>query len=158
MSAAVAFVVLLSLGEAVWSPRTYDYTLSISPLGKEAAFAALSTAPLFVAKVPVGLLSGYLLDTYMPANGVKRGQILWLIVGLLTLSSPILITVLERWVREPESGVEGGGEGGRREGDRYETLGLSDGSELEEEEECGGGGIKKLKGFTIVSLDDEGLE
>lgn len=50
------------------------------------------------------------------------------------------------------------GEGGRREGDRYETLGLSDGSELEEEEECGGGGIKKLKGFTIVSLDDEGLE
>ena len=29
--AAVLFVVTLSLGEAVWSPRLYDYTMSIAP-------------------------------------------------------------------------------------------------------------------------------
>lgn len=29
--AAVMFVVVLSLGEAIWSPRTYDYTMSIAP-------------------------------------------------------------------------------------------------------------------------------
>ena len=29
--AVVMFVVLLSLGEALWSPRMYDYTMSIAP-------------------------------------------------------------------------------------------------------------------------------
>jgi hypothetical protein len=29
--AAVMFVVTLSFGEAVWSPRLYDYTMSIAP-------------------------------------------------------------------------------------------------------------------------------
>ena len=29
--ACVCFMVVLSLGEAVWSPRTYDYTMSIAP-------------------------------------------------------------------------------------------------------------------------------
>lgn len=27
---------------------------------------------------------------------------MWLIIGLMTLSSPILITLLERFIREPE--------------------------------------------------------
>lgn len=31
--ACVCFVTMLSFGEAIWSPRTYDYTMSISPEG-----------------------------------------------------------------------------------------------------------------------------
>jgi hypothetical protein len=94
-------VVLLSLGEAIWSPRTYDYTYSIAPNGQEASFAALAAAPLFAAKIPVGLLSGYLLNTYCPEGGPNRGQIMWLIIGIVTLTSPILITLLEKVIREP---------------------------------------------------------
>eukprot|EP01038_Epipyxis_sp_PR26KG_P010101 gene10101-13577_t len=100
--AVVCFMIVLSLGEAVWSPRTYDYTMSIAPEGKEATFSALASAPLFVAKVPVGLLSGYLLKTYLPENKSKSdGKTLWLIIGLLTISSPILITLFEPIIREP---------------------------------------------------------
>lgn len=99
--AAICMVVLLSLGEAIWSPRTYDYTMSIAPEGREASFAALAAAPLFAAKVPVGLMSGYLLSTYVPEDGNKdNAYMLWLIVGLMTLSSPILIAVLEKYIRE----------------------------------------------------------
>lgn len=101
--AAVAFVIILSLGESIWSPRVYDYTMSIAPVGKEASFAALAAAPLFAAKVPVGLLSGYLLSTYMPENGPTNGRTLWLIIGLTTLSSPILVTLTEKWIREPST-------------------------------------------------------
>jgi len=39
--ATVCMVTTLSVGEAFWSPRTYDYTMSIAPLGKEASFSAL---------------------------------------------------------------------------------------------------------------------
>jgi MFS family permease len=99
--ACVGMVVLLSLGEAIWSPRTYDYTYSIAPNGQEASFAALAAAPLFAAKIPVGLLSGYLLNTYCPEGGPNRGQVMWLIIGLVTLTSPILVTLLEKVIREP---------------------------------------------------------
>jgi hypothetical protein len=77
--------------------------MSIAPEGREASFAALSAAPLFAAKIPVGLLSGYLIQTYLPEDGVKDGQTMWLIIGLLTLSSPICVTLLEPWIREPET-------------------------------------------------------
>lgn len=99
--ACIGMVVLLSLGEAIWSPRTYDYTYSIAPNGQEASFAALAAAPLFAAKIPVGLLSGYLLNTYCPEGGPNRGQVMWLIIGLVTLTSPILVTLLEKVIREP---------------------------------------------------------
>lgn len=39
--------VLLSLGEAIWSPRLYQYTMNIAPEGREASFSALASAPLF---------------------------------------------------------------------------------------------------------------
>ena len=49
--AVVMFVVTLSLGEAIWSPRTYDYTMSIAPEVGELSYHILlyytlcSTAP-----------------------------------------------------------------------------------------------------------------
>ena len=51
---AVLFVVTLSLGESVWSPRWYDYSMSLAPEGREGIFTALASAPLFAAKLPTG--------------------------------------------------------------------------------------------------------
>jgi hypothetical protein len=42
--------ILLSLGEAIWSPRLYQYTMNIAPEGKEASFSALASAPLFAGE------------------------------------------------------------------------------------------------------------
>ncbi len=50
------FVVTLSLGESVWSPRWYDYSMSLAPEGREGIFTALASAPLFAAKLPTGAL------------------------------------------------------------------------------------------------------
>lgn len=99
--AAVLFVGLLSLGEAIWSPRFYDYTVSVAPEGREGTFMALASAPLFAAKLPVGAISGLLLATYCPAEGPRNSGMMWLIIGALTFSSPVLITLTQRWIREP---------------------------------------------------------
>ena len=48
------FVATLSLGESVWSPRWYDYSMSLAPEGREGIFTALASAPLFAAKLPTG--------------------------------------------------------------------------------------------------------
>jgi peptidoglycan/LPS O-acetylase OafA/YrhL len=63
----------------------------------------MSAAPIFAAKVPVGLMSGYLVARYLPEHGHQDGRTLWLIIALTTLTSPIGITLFERWIREPES-------------------------------------------------------
>jgi len=92
ISAAVAFVVILSIGESIWSPRFYDLTVSMAPEGKEGTFIALGSAPLFAAKFPVGLLSGYLLETFCPKEGPRNAQAMWLIVLVMTMVSPVLLT------------------------------------------------------------------
>lgn len=98
--ATAAFVATLSLGEAVWSPRWYDYSMSVAPNGKEGVFTALTSAPLFVAMLPTGVLSGYLLQGYCPADGSDcDGRTLWGIVWAITMTSPLLITATARWVR-----------------------------------------------------------
>eukprot|EP00281_Chroomonas_sp_CCMP1168_P015003 CAMPEP_0206214704 /NCGR_PEP_ID=MMETSP0047_2-20121206/1809_1 /ASSEMBLY_ACC=CAM_ASM_000192 /TAXON_ID=195065 /ORGANISM="Chroomonas mesostigmatica_cf, Strain CCMP1168" /LENGTH=457 /DNA_ID=CAMNT_0053636961 /DNA_START=223 /DNA_END=1593 /DNA_ORIENTATION=- len=100
--ASIAFVVVLSLGEALWSPRFYDYTVSVAPRGKEGTFMALSSAPLFLSTLPVGALSGYLLEWYCPEKGPRDSKLMWGIIGMVTASSPLLITLFQGWVREPK--------------------------------------------------------
>jgi POT family proton-dependent oligopeptide transporter len=41
ISACVAFVTLLSIGEAIWSPRLYDFTMSVCEEGREGTFQQL---------------------------------------------------------------------------------------------------------------------
>src|ERR1039457_7644273 len=47
------FVVLLSIGEAFYSPRLYEYTAAIAPKGQDAYYIAMSSLPFFLAKLGV---------------------------------------------------------------------------------------------------------
>lgn len=96
---AAAFVAILSLGEAIWSPRFYDLTVSMAPEGREGTFVAMGSAPMFLAKFPVGLLSGYLLQQYCPEEGPRQSQTMWGIIFAMTISSPILLTMCQKCLR-----------------------------------------------------------
>jgi len=83
----------------------YVFGLTISLLSS----LALSSAPLFLAKLPVGFLSGVLLQRYCPEHieegEVRHSKTMWMIIGLSTIVSPILITIL--WGYISGSGDEG---------------------------------------------------
>ena len=100
--ATIMFVIFLSIGEAMWSPRLYDYTMSVCQEGREGTFMALASAPLFLAKLPVGFLSGFLLERFCPEEGERQSQTMWLIIGLITASSPILLTCLWGYVSKKD--------------------------------------------------------
>lgn len=85
----ILFYVVLSLGEALWGPKLYEYTAAIAPQGEESTYMAVSTLPWVLAKLPAGLLSGYLLEAYCPEEGRRQSTTLWLIIGLITLSAPL---------------------------------------------------------------------
>lgn len=103
------YVVLLSLGEALWSPRLYEYTAAIAPKGQEASYMSLSYLPFFVAKFFVGMFSGLLLSRYCPETGPRDSQTLWLIIALTTMITPLGLLVLRRYIRVPEAGRENQG-------------------------------------------------
>lgn len=94
----VLFQVVLSIGEAIYSPRVYDYTASIAPKGKEASYMAYSKAPMFFAKVAAGPLSGLLLANLCSETGERNSELMWIIVGISTMISPITLFLGRRWL------------------------------------------------------------
>jgi dipeptide/tripeptide permease len=105
VEASVAFIVTLSIGEALWSPRLYEYTATIAPPGREASYMGLSEIPLFLAKPVVGWMSGWLLATYCPAEGARDSQHLWLVVALTTIAAPLVMVFLRGTLEVKEGAV-----------------------------------------------------
>ncbi|HLP76010.1 MAG TPA: MFS transporter [Candidatus Paceibacterota bacterium] len=100
------FVVLLSIGEALWSPRLYEYAAAIAPKGQEASYMAMSVLPYFGAKFGVGILSGMMLKRYCPATGPRDSATMWLLIGCMALITPVGIFLLRRFIQVQEAGRE----------------------------------------------------
>jgi hypothetical protein len=94
----VTYQVVLSLGEAVYSPRIYDYTANIAPPGREASYMAYSKAPMFFAKVAAGPITGILLANLCPHEGARNTELMWIIVGASTMLSPITLFLGRKWL------------------------------------------------------------
>jgi MFS family permease len=105
----VCFQVTLSFGEALWSPRLYDYTANVAPEGKVASYMALSKVPMFFAKVGAGPASGILLASLCPESGVRNTELMWIIVGGSVMLSPLTLWLGRRWL-DIESRREATGE------------------------------------------------
>jgi len=100
------FVVFLSLGEAFYSPRVYEYAAAIAPKGQEASYGALSYVPFLLAKLLIGTFSGMLLARYCPEHGVRHSGTLWLCVALTATIAPAGLILLRRHIRVHEAGRE----------------------------------------------------
>ena len=98
------FVIALSIGEAFYSPRVYEYAAAIAPKGQEASYAALSYVPFLLAKLIVGTVSGSLLARYCPEVGMRQSGTMWLIVGLIAAVAPVGLIALRRVIRLKEAG------------------------------------------------------
>ena len=85
----VAMIAVLTVGEALWSPRLYEYNVAIAPRGQEATYVGLAKLPFFLAKLLVAPMSGWLLATYCPVEGPRNPAMLWAIVGASTIAGPI---------------------------------------------------------------------
>lgn len=102
----IVFAFLFSIGEAIWTPRLYEYTATVAPKGRESTYMGLSMLPLFFGKLLAGPLSGFLLGRYCPVDDVRQSGSLWLVVALMAAASPILILLLKNVVRPREHASE----------------------------------------------------
>ena len=103
----VAMVALFTLGEMAWSPILMAYASRVSPQSTLAVFNALASLPALAVALPTSAVSAALVETFCPALGVCDGTRLWLVIGLIAASSPLVLLFGERWLRENEVDSEG---------------------------------------------------
>eukprot|EP00002_Diphylleia_rotans_P036822 TRINITY_DN8167_c0_g1_i2.p1 TRINITY_DN8167_c0_g1~~TRINITY_DN8167_c0_g1_i2.p1 ORF type:complete len:171 (+),score=44.16 TRINITY_DN8167_c0_g1_i2:190-702(+) len=99
---SILFVLVLSIGEAIYSPRVFDYMMQVSPKGQEGLYTSLASAPTFAAKLLVGGFSGYLLEEYCPVEEPRNCELMWFFIGLTSFSSPILMYIFRAYLEIPK--------------------------------------------------------
>jgi hypothetical protein len=62
---------------------------------------ALASAPMFVATLLTGAMSGVLLDQFCPEKGPRHSETMWLVIGSISFTSPLLLFLLKDHIAEP---------------------------------------------------------
>ncbi len=97
------YLVVFSIGEALWSARFLEYASELAPEGRVAQYMGLANVPWILAKFTTGLYSGWMMKHYCPKVGPKDTETMWLIYGLIAISSPIGLILARGWVKRGEA-------------------------------------------------------
>lgn len=94
----VLFIILFTIGEAIWSPRLMQFSAEFAPEGKEGTYIALSYLPYFLAKMIAGPMSGFLIARYVPEGASEYPEhfMVWVWIGSVTLLSPVGLFVFRK--------------------------------------------------------------
>ncbi|MCL2822544.1 MAG: MFS transporter [Polyangiaceae bacterium] len=94
----LGFLVIMTIGEAMWQPRFLQYAAEIAPEGRTAAYMGVAQFPWFLTKMLVPLYSGRFLAAYVPSDGPVNSEQMWLIYGLIAISSTVMLVIAKGWV------------------------------------------------------------
>jgi POT family proton-dependent oligopeptide transporter len=96
----MGYLVIFSIGEALWQPRFLQYAAELAPAGQTGAYIAFANMPWFMIKFIAGWYTGKMMDVYCPAEGPQNTEMMWLIYGLVALISPVALVLAGRWVKQ----------------------------------------------------------
>ncbi len=97
----LTYVLIMSVGEAMWQPRFLQWIAEIAPEGKTGAYMGIGQLPWFMTKIVTGLYSGYFVATYIPHPDTGQSHdtsLLWLFYGLIAMISPIALLLAKKWM------------------------------------------------------------
>jgi MFS family permease len=96
----MSYIILFSLGEAMWQPRFLQYAAELAPKGKTGAYIAYANIPWFMIKFMAGWYTGRMMERYCPAEGVLNTETMWLIYGFIAIISPVGLLIAKNWVQK----------------------------------------------------------
>lgn len=92
------YIVLMSIGEAMWQPRFLQLAAELAPEGRTGEYMGIAQLPWFLTKMLTGVYSGTMLMQYVPEQGPQDPQMLWLIHGAIAMASPLALVAAHRWM------------------------------------------------------------
>jgi MFS family permease len=94
----LGFLVLMTVGEAIWQPRFLQHAAEIAPEGRTGAYMGVAQFPWFLTKVITSFYSGWFLENFCPKDGALHTETMWLIYGCIAMASPVLLILAGRWL------------------------------------------------------------
>lgn len=94
----IAYIVLMSIGEAMWQPRFLQYAAEIAPEGRTGAYMGVAQFPWFLTKMLVSFYAGSALARWCPAGGETRTGTMWFIFGCAAMLSTVLLLLAKNWL------------------------------------------------------------
>lgn len=101
MSAVFAYLIIMSIGEAMWQPRFLQWVAEIAPKNMTGIYMGIGQFPWFMTKIITSLYSGWFLTQYCPADtppSEMNTQTMWLIYGFIAIMSPLGLIAAKKWM------------------------------------------------------------
>lgn len=99
----MAYLILMTVGEAMWQPRFLQWVAEIAPKGMTGIYMGIGQFPWFLTKVITAIYSGWFLQNYCPADTPVSGlntETMWLIYGFIAIISPIGLILARKWMQK----------------------------------------------------------
>ena len=106
----LVFILIISFAEALYSPMLNVFTFDFTKPGREGTFLTLTAAPIYFTMAVTGLLGGFLLENYYPAEEdethKKRPWVIWLTIIVLSGLSTLILFIFRSYFDCADEQVE----------------------------------------------------
>ncbi|MDZ7725867.1 MAG: hypothetical protein U5R06_24345 [candidate division KSB1 bacterium] len=97
----IIYILIMSVGEAMWQPRFLQWVAEIAPEGKTGAYMGIGQFPWFLTKLVTSFYSGWFVANYIPKPGsglpVRSGE-MWLYYSLIAMITPFALVLARKWM------------------------------------------------------------
>jgi proton-dependent oligopeptide transporter, POT family len=97
----MAYLVIMTIGEAMWQPRFLQWVAEIAPKNMTGIYMGIGQFPWFLTKIVTSLYSGWFLMHYCPVDTLPSAmhtETMWLIYGFIAITSPIGLILSRKWM------------------------------------------------------------
>lgn len=106
------FIFIVSFAEALYAPMINVFTFNFTREGREGTFLTLTAAPVYFTMALTGLVGGYLLENYYPAQEdathKRQPQVIWLTIVVMSAVSTTLLYLGQGYFNhQPEKMADG---------------------------------------------------
>ncbi|MFH0734420.1 MAG: MFS transporter [bacterium] len=101
MTNLMLYLVIMTIGEAMWQPRFLQWVAEIAPKNMTGIYMGIGQFPWFLTKIITSLYSGWFLINYCPDGVIPEAmntQTMWLIYGFIAIISPIGLLLAKNWM------------------------------------------------------------
>jgi len=99
----LAYITLMTIGEAMWQPRFLQWVAEIAPKNMTGIYMGIGQFPWFLTKVITSLYSGWFLMNYCPEGTLPvdmNTETMWLIYGFIAIISPVGLFLAKGWMKK----------------------------------------------------------
>ena len=93
-----AYLVVKSLGEALWQPRFLQYAAELAPPGRTGAYMGVAQFPWFLTKMLTSLYAGVLVARFIPKGGPYESQTMWALHTAIAVVTPLALVFARKWL------------------------------------------------------------